>query len=348
MFLSPLRSRVSRFSFVIFILTLIATLFLPVPFVTIKPGPARDVLGDIITIVDVKTYKTHGKLFITSVYVTSPDSKVFGGETLFNWLSGDAAVFPHDVIFPETLPTDVIVAEDKAEMDNSQNNATYAALTYLGYKLSSFLEVADVIAGSGAVGILQKGDQVREVNSEKVEAAADIRKVLQGKNAGDIVKVTYLRKGKTLSSQISLKDLTVGKAKIGISLIAKVNSPIKVSIDLKNTGGPSGGLVFAIGIIEKLTEEDLLRGRLVAGTGTIDVRGNIGPIGGIVEKLKGAAAAGATLFLAPVENCSDIGKVPADLVVVAVATLDEAIGALQRKDPTELRTCAQYLGTVSP
>ncbi len=348
MSLSPLRSRVSRFSLVIMTLTLIATFFLPVPFVTIKPGPARNVLGDVITIEDKKTYKAHGKLFITSVYVTSPDSIVFGGETIFNWLSGDAAVFPHDVVFPETIPTDVIVAEDKAEMDNSQNNATYAALTYLGYKLSYSLEVADVIKGSGAVGVLQKGDQISQVNSKKVEVPADIREVLQGKKAGDVVTVIYLRKGKTYSSQISLKDLTVGKAKIGISLISKVNSPIKVRINLKNTGGPSGGLVFAIGIIEKLTEEDLLRGRLVAGTGTIDVRGNVGPIGGITEKLKGASAAGATLFLAPVEHCIDIGKIPANLVVVAVATLDEAIRALQSQTPGELPTCAQYLGTVSP
>lgn len=104
---------------------------------------------------------------------------------------------------------------------------------------------------------------------------------------------------------------------------------VTVSIKLKNTGGPSGGLVFALGIIEKLTSEDLLAGRTVAGTGTMDRAGHIGPIGGIDEKLIAARRAGATAFFAPSENCDDVHHIPEGLTVYSVSTLREAVSVLK-------------------
>jgi PDZ domain-containing protein len=101
---------------------------------------------------------------------------------------------------------------------------------------------------------------------------------------------------------------------------------------LQNTGGPSGGLIFALGIIEKLNSAQLVKGRLIAGTGTITQKGDIGPIGGIEDKLIGAKRAGATLFLAPIDNCADISHIPNGLQVIAVATLSDAVKFL--KAPT--------------
>ena len=101
-----------------------------------------------------------------------------------------------------------------------------------------------------------------------------------------------------------------------------------IAFDVKKTGGPSGGMIFAIGVIELLTERDLLQGRHIAGTGTISTDGKVGPIGGINEKILAAHKAGATLFLAPAGNSADIARVPAGIKVVIVATLAEAISAL--------------------
>jgi PDZ domain-containing protein len=101
-----------------------------------------------------------------------------------------------------------------------------------------------------------------------------------------------------------------------------------ISFDVKKTGGPSGGMIFAIGVIELLTEKDLLQGRHIAGTGTISTDGKVGPIGGINEKILAAHKAGATLFLAPAGNSSEIAHVPAGIKVVTVATLAEAIASL--------------------
>ena len=101
-----------------------------------------------------------------------------------------------------------------------------------------------------------------------------------------------------------------------------------ISFDVKKTGGPSGGMIFAIGVIELLTEKDLLKGRHIAGTGTISTDGKVGPIGGINLKILAAHKAGATLFLAPAGNSAEIERVPAGIKVVIVATLAEAVAAL--------------------
>jgi PDZ domain-containing protein len=106
-----------------------------------------------------------------------------------------------------------------------------------------------------------------------------------------------------------------------------------ILIDVENTGGPSGGMIFTLAVIELLTKENLLNGRSVAGTGTIAKDGKIGAIGGIEEKLVAAKRAGVDLFLAPKENCSELSSIPEGITVAAVGTLDEAVAALSSKRP---------------
>ena len=113
--------------------------------------------------------------------------------------------------------------------------------------------------------------------------------------------------------------------------------PSLITLDVKNTGGPSGGMIFTLGVIEELTPQDLLRGRKVAGTGTIEVSGKVGPIGGIDEKLIAAHRAGATIFLAPQSNCSEITSVPNGLTLYAIRTIDDAVKALSaNSSPSQL------------
>lgn len=104
----------------------------------------------------------------------------------------------------------------------------------------------------------------------------------------------------------------------------------KIKFKVGETGGPSGGLVFAIGLVELLTEIDLMQGRHIAGTGTINTRGVVGPIGGINEKILSAKKVGATIFFAPVGNAEEIAKAPEGIKVITVATLAQAISYLER------------------
>ena len=120
-----------------------------------------------------------------------------------------------------------------------------------------------------------------------------------------------------------------------------------MKIKLAETGGPSGGLIFALGIIDKLTSQDLVRYRNIAGTGTITTDGRVGPIGGIAEKIIGAKNAGVELFLTPVENCSEIDnkeKVASNtdkkvMKIVPVATLNEAISVLKLPAGAKYPSC---------
>jgi PDZ domain-containing protein len=106
--------------------------------------------------------------------------------------------------------------------------------------------------------------------------------------------------------------------------------PEKITFKSGKTGGPSGGLVFAIGLVELLTEKDLMQGRHIAGTGTIGARGVVGAIGGINEKIVTAYKAGATLFFAPSDNAEEIANTPAGIKVISVTTLAQAISYLER------------------
>lgn len=118
-------------------------------------------------------------------------------------------------------------------------------------------------------------------------------------------------------------------------------APSDIDISLSKTGGPSGGLAFALGIVELLTPEDILRGRIVATTGTIDEKGGVGSIGGIAEKILAAKKAGARIIIVPERNCRDLApslaNIPDGIEIVAVSTLAEAISALNSKRP---RDCA--------
>lgn len=106
-----------------------------------------------------------------------------------------------------------------------------------------------------------------------------------------------------------------------------------IKFKVEETGGPSGGLVFAIGLVELLTETDLLKGRHIAGTGTIDEKGVVGAIGGINEKINAAHKAGVTLFLAPADNAEEISGIPTGIKVITVATLTQAISAIKNTSP---------------
>lgn len=237
---------------------LAASMLAPLPYAVLEPGQGQNVLGSVIKISDQKTYPSTGKLLLTTVYATSPGSMLFGVDVLWSWLSASSIVLPREVLYPPDKSSKEIDKANLAQMVDSQQAATAAALTYLKYPVTK----QSVTSKTG-------------VNSTK-----------------------YL-------------------------------FPFPVTISLKDTGGPSGGLIFALGIIEKLTPEDLLKGRVVAGTGTITMAGSIGAIGGIDDKIIAAKKAGATLFLAPAENCADVTHVPPGITVYSVKTLAEAVGVLK-------------------
>ena len=351
--ISPLRYRWSFPAKFFFYLLTIATLLAPIPFVFFKPGVPDNVAGKIISIKDQKTYSINGKLFITSILVTNPDSPVFGAETIVNWAIGPHVVLPRESVYPDIEPAEKIEKESQGAMESSQATATAAALRFLGYQFKELYYVSDIREYSDAINKLKEGDFITEIEGKKINEIEEIRSSYAGKKIGDPLKITVEREDKegnisTITTEVQLvENLDVAsddgekRPAIGILVGTTARFPVDVQFNLPGVGGPSAGLIFAIGIIEKLTEEDFVKGRKIAGTGSITASGKVGGIGGIEEKMVGASRAGATIFLAPRENCPDIEHIPDGLKVIPVSTLGEAIAALRAPDNFKHAGCSR-------
>ena len=346
--ISPLRYRWSFPAKFFFYLLTIATLLAPIPFVFFKPGVPDNVAGKIISIKDAKTYPINGKLFITSILVTNPDSPVFGAETLVNWAIGPHVVLPKESVYPPIQPSQKIERDSRNEMESSKVTSTAAALRYLGYDFDEVYYVSDIRDYSDAIKKLKIGDVIREIDGKEINQIEEIRTSYAKKSIGDSLLITVERKDKngkvtSVTTQVILvENLDIEEKErpaIGILVGTSARFPIDVDFNLPGVGGPSAGLIFAVGIVEKLTEEDLVRGRKIAGTGTITPSGKVGGIGGIEEKMIGASRIGATIFIAPRENCPDIEHVPKGLKVIPVSTLSEAIEALRAPDNFQHASC---------
>lgn len=339
---SLLSHKPSRF---IVVLMIGLALLAPLPYVIIKPSTPENVLGKLITINGAESYPPSqgSKLFITAVLVTDPGTYVSGLQVLASWIDGTSAVFPRAEIYPPEQTDKEIKTENQIDMTNSQYDATAAALTFLKIKYSQSIQVTGTLAGSGAHHRLLPGDRIISVDGQIIGTPEQIRRIISSHTIGDSLEVTVQRKVNSVDTQLTEKITLMAnqqrKPALGIFVGTTYEFPFTAKFNIQETGGPSGGMIFALGIIEKLTSEDLLRGRAIAGTGTIDDQGNVGPIGGINEKMIGAAEAGATIFLAPRANCVDIKSVPKKLVVIPVATLNEAVDVLRNTRPESLAGC---------
>jgi len=352
--ISPLRYRWPFPAKLFFYLLTVATLLAPIPFVFFKPGVPDNVAAGIIKVNDVKNYPVNGKLFITSILVTNPDSPVFGAETIVNWALGPHVVLPRDTVYPPIQPAKQINRDSRSEMRSSQVTSTAAALRYLGYEIQELYYVSDIRDYSNAKNQLEVGDFIMEIDGKKITEIEEIRTSYQDKKIGDSLLISVDRENQ--SGAIERKSFEVklvenqelpasdgeGRPAIGILVGTTARFPIDVDFNISGVGGPSAGLIFAIGIIEKLTQEDLLRGRSVAGTGAISASGRVGGIGGIEEKMIGASRIGATVFLAPAVNCPDMRHIPEGLKVIPVSTLAEAVAALRAPENFKHPTCPNW------
>ena len=147
--------------------------------------------------------------------------------------------------------------------------------------------------------------------------------------AGSTLTVSITRSGQPMQVRVGTRA-SRGHPVIGVEIQQQYKFPFTVTISVGDIGGPSAGMMFALGIIDKLTKSNLTGGKFIAGTGEIEASGKVDPIGGIQQKMIGARNAGATVFLTPASNCADTkGAVPAGLRLVKVSTLNQAVTYLE-------------------
>ena len=304
---------------------------LPAPYVVSMPGPTRDVLGsqggkDLITVTGAPTYPVTGQLRLTTVSaVGTPGYPAMAPTVIAGWLSGADSVAPAESEVPAGQSQQQIDASNTAQMVSSQESATVAALTELGYQVPATLTIAQVQPGTGADGHLRKDDVMVALDGTSIPDYGTLVTTLRKTTPGSTTTVTVRRAGALAQVPVVTSSREGGGALLGVVIDPTFDPPVDVKISIDGIGGPSAGTMFALGIIDRLTPQDEANGQVIAGTGTIDVIGDVGPIGGIRQKLAGAHRAGARWFLAPADNCAEVvGHVPAGLRVVKVGTLHEA------------------------
>lgn len=316
---------------VLTVLTVAAAVLAPIPFVVRSPGPVFDILGTVddkpvLEIAGAPSYPTTGVLDMTTVAESGgPTGAMNVGTALVGLVTSDASVLPD--LAPERDRS-----LDEAVFDASQSQALGAAARYLDRPVRSAVMVQQVSSGSASDGQLEAGDRIVRIDGHPVRDRGQVVEQVSGQPPGTRFTIVVRRDGQprrvTVVSRPDPDDPQRGL--IGIVLTNAYFSDFTATVNLDGIGGPSAGTMLALGMIDKLTPGDLLAGHTIAGTGTIDGDGLVGPIGGIDKKMLAAQAAGAQLFLAPADNCPEVvDATPDGLTVVPVARLGQAVTAIE-------------------
>lgn len=322
---------------------------LPAPYVIDQPGPTFDTLGTVtvdeqelplISVPGTQEYPQSGELRLTTVTrVGNPDNLPSWWDVLAGWASRERSVTPVDVAFPPGTSVEDNREAARIDMENSQQEAIAAALTQLDVAYTSLLRVAVVQEGGPAQGVLEAGDIILTAAGEQVRDVTQLRALIAENGVQSPIALTVDRSGSEESLEV-IPRMSEGETPvpiIGVLVSGQYEFPIEIDIELDNVGGPSAGLIFALGVVEKLTPEEVVPPFVIAGTGTIAASGEIGGVGGVRHKAFGAAEAGAQVFLVPRVNCDQVDSLRiSGLTIVPVDTLADAIEvlALARGDGT--------------
>lgn len=335
---------------------------LPSSYVKEGPGPLFDVLGtyqekDVIEVSGAPSYKTFGKMNMTTVSVSGgPYTELSGAEAFYGWLAFDgnrSLVVPTDALYPH-VSHEQATAATGAQMADSQTQAKVAAMRQLKMPVAEKVQVLTTVEGSPAASVLKGDDRIVKVGDKQIETLTDVPKAVNGSN-GSPIDVTVERDGKQQTFKLTpVRSSDNSRWILGAGLKQSYDLPAHVQYNLDGVGGPSAGLMLALGTVDKLSEGTLLADEdaggdpyrsYISGTGTIDANGKVGAIGGIKYKILATGRYGARYFLAPKENCDSIvkmqaqdpdlfnyyhaGQVRGTMVVVPVSTLDEAVKTVE-------------------
>jgi len=325
---------VSATVFLLFLMAALSSGIVPLAEGLEMPGLALAV--EPMIIVDPSHSQTKaGHFLLTSVINQTP---IFLGQRFFaNWDPSVRIIPPEQVVPPDTTPQQMMEVNFEA-LEESQLNATLVAFHLAGFEASVTGDgagVRAVLPESPAIGSLQAGDIITSLDGQTISTVEDLLAQLRTRSPSSPVHLTVQRGQQSLPIETNLLPGSVpgDPARIGIlaeTANLRAETPFPVSIQpQKIVGGPSAGLIFTLTLYNRIASEDLTRGRTIAGTGTIDAEGKVGPIGGVEQKVVAAERAGAADFLCPSENYANAKKAAQEIRVWAVQTAQEAIDLLR-------------------
>jgi Lon-like protease len=339
---------------VVFALTGLGAVSLPIPYFAISPGSAVDVSG-LVEVVDGERFEPEGQIYLTTVRL----QHVTLMEAVTGWLDPRVEVVEQEVVLPPQVPTTELDDFNLQQMATSKETALGVAFEALGADAiqGGGAEVVSTLEGSPAEGVLEAGDVIVAVENEEIELHHQLVRIVGDREPGDEISLTYRRDGEgeartariTLTSAGELLDRREpapstpvphptgedqrNRPVLGVTLQTldlTFDFPLEVRIASERIGGPSAGLAFTLEVLDVLTDGELTGGQRVAATGTIELDGSVGPVGGVAQKTSAVEREGIELFLVPSEGFEAAMSVAGDgLRVEAVEDLDDALRILE-------------------
>jgi len=297
------------------------------PYYSLGPGPAREV-QPLIHVSGHQEFPSQGKLIMTTVRFHS----VSAVGALVAWLDPNQSVVSQETLYPPGETAQQETQRSLSQMDTSKIDATTVVLRRLANYPKAHGDgalIEYVSPGCPAEGRLFAGDRVVAIDGMPVHTQQDASRALDAAPVSDPISFQVRAGGRASTVTLTRQrcDPRIKRPLVGINLIDTF--PFGVQIASGDVGGPSAGLMFALGLYDLLTPGDLTGGHVVAGTGTIDTEGNVGPIGGIRDKVVAAERAGAQVFLVPSANMAELrGVDTGSMRLIPVSTFQDALDAL--------------------
>ena len=320
-----------NYKFILGIICILLICYIKFPYYIDAPGGITNMNDKI----EMEGYKSKGSFnlaYVREYRATLPTM-------LISLIKKDWDLIKQDEVLLDTEDDKAYEYRDKILMKESISNAIYVAYTKANKQInitSNKLLVLYLAENSNTN--LEVGDEIISINDKKVSNKQQLAQIINNSNIGDKIEIKVINNNKEYNRYAYIINEDNSK-KIGILISNikkyKTNPKVKVNVD-KNESGSSGGLITALSIYDSLVEKDITNGLTIVGTGTIDLDGNIGSIGGVEYKLKSAVKEKADLFIVPNdENYKEALKVKEknnyDIEILGVSTFDEVIEWLNKK-----------------
>lgn len=312
-----------------------AAFYVRIPmFYAYLPGPAPSIEG-LIEISDSKIYSSEGSFLLTTVSV---DTDVTFADIIFVALDPDRVIVDAEAVTGGESLRD-LQRDQIREMRASNRHAQEVAFEALGLGRpeGDGARVAATVEDSPAAEVLEVGDHILSVDGEAVSTPCDVGRSINQHDVGDTVTMVVERDGERKSFDITAiaNPEDPASAFLGVAMEPvnyRFDPGVDVTFETGEIAGPSAGLMFSLTLYDQLTPDDLTGGRKIAGTGTIDCDGGVGPIGGVEQKVAGAEREGAEIFFAPTVNAAAARASAGDIEVVSVSNFNDALEYLEGTD----------------
>lgn len=322
-----------------------------VPYYAMSPGPVEAVVDLVSVTEEVPTYESDGEFYLLTVGLREVNA--------FEWFEAQflderVDLVPREHIRPTGVTQEEITRSNLQAMDGSIEAAVYVALGRLGYDVGFIgegVEVIQVVEGAPADGVMHLGDQYTVVAGEEVDTSDEAATIIRSYAIGDTIslegtrlddpdafgQVDAARSPITVEVTLGPHPDIEGAPMVGVvfdTVGLEIDLPLDIVVDSGNIGGPSAGLTFTLTLLDLLTPDDLTRGHIIAGTGTIRFDESIGAIGGVRQKVHAARAIGAEVVLVPAANYEDaLTAAGGAIQIVPVETLQDALDFLDTLEP---------------